>query len=222
MKQIWNIVASRPKLVFSRAFIFCIPICPDNCGVVFLWKYFSVFEKWIFSFDRSNMHIFTVTITQVVWSHVANIIYLRYFCQHNPLFYHPNLIPCHYWSWQRNIYFLVNIFVRHTFPMSKVASNKDSFNNDRYDRLYYASMQNWKLPGLILWKREKSIVSLISFPRFVLEIRNPRKLRCILLSERERNIWVADKFPHAAAFFPKLECFRNWFFKGSRGNNLSE
>ena len=30
--------------------------------------------------------------------------------QHNPLFYHLNLIPCHYWSWQRNIYFLVNIF----------------------------------------------------------------------------------------------------------------
>ena len=44
---------------------------------------------------------------------------LRYFCQHNPLFYHLNLIPCHCWSWQRNIYFLVNTFVRHTFPMSK-------------------------------------------------------------------------------------------------------
>ena len=41
------------------------------------------------------------------------------FCRHNPLFYHLNLIPCHYWSWQRNIYFLVNIFVRHTFSMSK-------------------------------------------------------------------------------------------------------
>ena len=41
------------------------------------------------------------------------------FLQHNPLFYLLNLIPCHYWSWQRNIYFLVNIFVRHTFSMSK-------------------------------------------------------------------------------------------------------
>ena len=39
--------------------------------------------------------------------------------QHNPLFYHLNLIPCHYWSWQRNIYFLVNIFVQHTFSMWK-------------------------------------------------------------------------------------------------------
>ena len=29
------------------------------------------------------------------------------------------LYPCHYWSWHRNIYFLVNIFVRHTFPLSK-------------------------------------------------------------------------------------------------------
>ena len=34
-------------------------------------------------------------------------------------FYLLNLIPCHYRSWKRNIYFLVNIFVRHTFPMPK-------------------------------------------------------------------------------------------------------
>ena len=88
IEQIWNIVASRPKFVFSPTFIFCSPICPNNCGVVFLWKYILIFD-------------------------------LRYFCRHNPLFYHLNLIPCHYWSWQRNIYFLVNIFVRHTFPMSK-------------------------------------------------------------------------------------------------------
>ena len=94
-----------PKFVFPPTFIFCSPICSNNCGVVFLWKYILVFEKWFFSFDRSNMQI--------------HIMYLRYFCQHNPLFYHLNLIPCHYWSWQRNIYFLVNIFVRHTFPMSK-------------------------------------------------------------------------------------------------------
>ena len=65
------------------------------------------------------MQISTVNITRVVWPHVTNILDLWYFCQHNPLFHHINLIPCHYWSWKRNIYFLVNIFVRHTFPMSK-------------------------------------------------------------------------------------------------------
>ena len=85
----------------------------------FLWKYISVFEKWLFSFDRSNMQIFTVNITRVVWPRVMNLLYLRYLCQHNPLFYPQNLILCHCWSWQRNIYFLVNTFVRHTFPMSK-------------------------------------------------------------------------------------------------------
>ena len=73
----------------------------------------------IFSFDRSNMQISTVNITRVVWPHVTNILDLRYFCQHNPLFYHLNLIPWYYWSGKRNIYFLVNIFLRHTFPMSK-------------------------------------------------------------------------------------------------------
>ena len=80
--------------------------------------YFS-FQEIFFSFDRSNMQIFIVNITRVVWPHVTNKLDLRYFCQHNPLFYHLNLVPCHYWSWQRNIYFLVNIFVWHTFPMSK-------------------------------------------------------------------------------------------------------
>ena len=119
IEQIWNIVASRPRFVFSPIFIFCSSICPNNCGVVLLWKYILVFEKWFFSFDRSNMQIFTVNITRVVWPHVTNVLDLRYFCEHNPLFYHLNLIPCRYWSWQRNIYFLVNIFVRHTFSMSK-------------------------------------------------------------------------------------------------------
>ena len=113
--QIWNILASRPKFDFTPTFIFCSPICTNNCGVVFLWKYILVFEKLFFSFDRSNMQIFTVK-----WlPELCDLMYLRYFCQHNPLFYHLNLIPCHCWSWQRNIYSLVNIFVRHTFSMSK-------------------------------------------------------------------------------------------------------
>ena len=119
IKQIWNILASRPKFVFSPTFVFCSPICHNNCGVVFWWKYILVFEKLFFSFDGSNMQIFIVNITRVVWPHVTNFLDLRYFCQHNPLFYHLNLIPCHYRSWQRNIHFLVNIFVRHTFSMSK-------------------------------------------------------------------------------------------------------
>ena len=117
--QIWNIVASRPKFDFTSTFMFCSLMFPNSCDVVFWWKYTLVFEKWFFSFDRSNMQIFTLNITRVVWPHVTNLLDLRYFCEHNPLFYHLNLIPCHYWSWQRNIYFLVNIFVRHTFPMSK-------------------------------------------------------------------------------------------------------
>ena len=78
--------------------IIIIIICLDNCGVVFLWKYILVFEKWFFSFDRSNMQIFTVNIIRVVWPRVTNVLDLRYFCQHNPSFYHLNLIPFHYWS----------------------------------------------------------------------------------------------------------------------------
>ena len=39
------------------------------------------------------MQIFTVNITRVVWPHVTNLLDLRYFREHNPLFYHLNLIP---------------------------------------------------------------------------------------------------------------------------------
>ena len=39
------------------------------------------------------MQIFTLNITRVVWSRVTNLLDLWYFCQHNPLFYHLNLIP---------------------------------------------------------------------------------------------------------------------------------
>ena len=108
-----------PKFVFFPTFIFCSPICPNNFGVVFLWKCILVFEKLVFSFDRSNMQIFTLNIARVVWPHVTNLLDLQYFCRHNLLFYHLKLIPGHYWSWQRNIYLLVNIFVWHTFSMSK-------------------------------------------------------------------------------------------------------
>ena len=82
-------------------------------------KIYLVFEIRVFSFDRSNMQIFTLNITRVVWPHATNLLDLRYFCPHNPLFYHPNLILCHYWSWRGNIYFLLNIFVRHTLGISK-------------------------------------------------------------------------------------------------------
>ena len=42
------------------------------------------------------------------------------------LVYHLNLILCHYWSWQRNIYFLLNIFVRNTSSMSKSSIKTDT------------------------------------------------------------------------------------------------
>lgn len=56
-----------PKFILSPTFIFCSPICPNNCGVVFfLWKCILVFEKYVFSFDRSNLQIFTLNVTRVV------------------------------------------------------------------------------------------------------------------------------------------------------------
>ena len=80
-----------PKFVFSLTFMHCSPTSPNNFGVVFLWKYILVFKKWNFSFDRSNMQIFILNITRVVWPHVTNLLDLWYFWRHNPLFYHNSL-----------------------------------------------------------------------------------------------------------------------------------
>ena len=62
-----------PKIRFHSYFNICSPICPNNRGVAFLWKYILVFEKWLFSFDRSKMQIFTVIITRVVRPRETNI-----------------------------------------------------------------------------------------------------------------------------------------------------
>ena len=114
-KQLFTLTMCVPARLWRQ-----IARTPSNCTITvrtLLAKYFL--EKWLFSFDRSNMQIFPMNITRVVWPQVTNVLDLRYFCEHNPLFYHLSLIPCRYWNWQRNSYFLLNIFVRHTFPMSK-------------------------------------------------------------------------------------------------------
>ena len=93
------------KFAFTPTFIFCSPICPDN----FSFREMNFFVRPL---KYANFH------REYYPSCVTNILDHQYFYQHNPLFYHLNLILCHYWSWQSHIYFLVNIFVRHTFPMS--------------------------------------------------------------------------------------------------------
>ena len=37
-----------PKFVFSPTFMFCNPIGPNDCGVVFWWKYILVSRKYFF------------------------------------------------------------------------------------------------------------------------------------------------------------------------------
>ena len=68
------------------------------------------------------------------------------FLQHNPLFYLLNLIPCHYWSWRRNIYFLDEYFSDILFLCRIVASKQNSSYNDRLDRTYWAS-SFWQTKG---------------------------------------------------------------------------
>ena len=48
IEQIRNILASRSKFVFTPTFIFCSPICPYNCGVVFFLKKHILFYGKLF------------------------------------------------------------------------------------------------------------------------------------------------------------------------------
>ena len=107
-----------PKICFHTYFYIWSPICSDNCGVVFFVNIHFNFQEMIF---------FVLPLKYANFHCVTNILDLWYFCQHNPLFYHLNLFPCHYWSWQRNIFILVNIFVRPTFLCQKVASKQRQF-----------------------------------------------------------------------------------------------
>ena len=97
--------ASRPNLFSSPPSYFVAQYVLILVVWFFFVKIFISFEKWVFSFDRSNMQIFSLNITRVVWPHVTSSLDLRYFCRHNPLLYHLKQIPGHYWSWQRIISF---------------------------------------------------------------------------------------------------------------------
>ena len=121
-------------------FIFWSPIYTYNYGVVFLcvWKYISVMEKLFFfvrplkhaNFHREYYPSCVTSCDEYTWPPVFL----------STLFYLLKLIPCHYWSWQRNIYFLGEYFCPTYFSyVEKQHQNKDSFNNDRYDRTYWAS-----------------------------------------------------------------------------------
>ena len=90
--------ASHSKFSFTPTFIFCSSICPNNCGVLLLWKCILVFEKWFFSYDHSNMQIFTVKITRVVWPHVTWGYALVQFCYSKKIYsclYIPNCTRNH-------------------------------------------------------------------------------------------------------------------------------
>ena len=71
-------VASHPKFPFTPTFIFCSPICSNNCGVIFLWKYILVFifsvhiwavEQRVIS--RKLKYIFTKKTTPQLLEHIG-------------------------------------------------------------------------------------------------------------------------------------------------------
>ena len=88
--------ASHPKFAFSPTFIFYSPICPNNCGVVFLRKYILVFEKWFFFRSTAQIYKFSPWILPELCDPLS-ILKLE----------------------KKHLIFWWIIFVRHTFSMSK-------------------------------------------------------------------------------------------------------
>ena len=117
IEQIWNIVASHPKFVFFPTFVFCSPICPNYCGLVFLWKYILVFEKWFF---RSTAQIckFSPWILLELCDSCNEFTWPPVFLSTWCFVLSSKLNPLSLLKLANKNLFLVNIFVRHTFSMS--------------------------------------------------------------------------------------------------------
>ena len=128
------------------------------------------------------MQIYTVNITRVVWPHVTNLLDLRYFCQHNPLFYHLNLIPCHY---------------------------KDSFNNDRYDRIYWASRFKRQKHGYKITVKTERVNKIIKYLIYFFFINWQSICQTLFLWLSPPNLFVnalfwADGWFSSLRFMPSL------------------
>ena len=111
---------SHPKFAFPPTFIFCSPIPPNNCGVVFFVKIYFSFREMIFfrliaqickiNFHREYYPSCVTSFNEYTWPPV--------FLLTESFLLSSKLNPLSLFKLQSNIYFLVNIFARHTFPMS--------------------------------------------------------------------------------------------------------
>ena len=61
--QIWNIVTSRSKFVFTPSFIFCSLICSNNGDVVFFVKIYFSFRELTFFYSTAQIRKFSPWIS---------------------------------------------------------------------------------------------------------------------------------------------------------------
>ena len=108
---------SHPKFAFTPTFIFCSPICPSNC-VVFLSKYIFSFREMTFfvrplkyaNFHREHYPSCVTSCIEYTWTPI--------FLSTKSFVLSSKINPLSLLKLASNIYFLVNILVRHTFPTS--------------------------------------------------------------------------------------------------------
>ena len=108
-----------PKFVFTPTFIFYSPICSNNCVVVFFIKICFSFRGLIFFvrplkyayFQREYYPSCVTSCNECTW--LTAFLWTWFFVLSS------KLNPLSLLKLAKKCFFLVNIFVRHTFPMSK-------------------------------------------------------------------------------------------------------
>ena len=125
-------VASHPKFAFTPTFIFCSPICPDNCGVVFFFVkiYFScreiIFFVRLLKYANFHREYYPSCVTSGI---SVNLIHSFIIKTWSPVIIEAGkVIFIFWWIFLSDILFLCRI----------VASKQRQFNNDRYERIYWA------------------------------------------------------------------------------------
>ena len=84
-----------PKIRFQSYFNICSPICPNNLDAAFFVKIYFSFREMTFlvrPLKNASFHRDYYPSCATLCNKYTD---LQYFCPHNPLFYHLNLIPFH-------------------------------------------------------------------------------------------------------------------------------
>ena len=132
-----QIAASHSKLVFSSTFIFCSPIYPTNFGEFFFVKMYFRFREMIFFVRPLKYANFYPEYYPSCVTSCNEFTGSPVFLSTSSFFLSSKLNPLSLLKLAKKHLFFGEYFcLTYFLHVEKKHQNKDSFNNDRYYRIY--------------------------------------------------------------------------------------